>query len=72
MHTGPKFHMICIIKLDIEGVDPISEWIIGNDIEEVLGKAEKTMPTIVAEIRRITKLQRGKYSLYDNYLMLVE
>ena len=72
MHTGPKFHMICIIKLDIEGTDPISEWIIGNDIAEVLGKAEKTMPTIVAEIRRITKLQRGKYSLYDNYLMLVE
>ena len=72
MHTGPKFHMICIIKLDIEGADPISEWIIGNDIEEVLRKAEKTMPTIVAEIRRITQLQRGKYSLYDNYLMLVE
>ena len=64
--------MICIIKLDIEGPDPISEWIIGNDIEEVLQKAEKAMPSIVAEIRRITKLQRGKYSLYDNYLMLVE
>ena len=64
--------MIFIIKLDIEGVDPISDWIIGNDIAEVLGKAEKAMPSIVAEIRRITKLQRGKYSLYDNYLMLVE
>ena len=64
--------MICIIKLDIEGSDPISEWIIGNDIAEVLEKAEQTMPTIVAEIRRIPTLQRGKYSLYDNYLMLVE
>jgi hypothetical protein len=66
--------MICILRLDEAAPDPIKNFIIGNNLSEIIAKAEISESPLVSELKRMEAEPTSGQHIFSitGYVMLVE